>query len=56
MLEFISALLAAERRKIFLLQLVGSKLSKSLVESLRWLAEDVEVLDQGLVDSASLQG
>ena len=54
-LELVGTLLAAETLELLLLLLVGGELSEGLEEALGRLAEDVDVLDEGLVDGPGLE-
>ncbi|ROW13432.1 hypothetical protein VPNG_04432 [Cytospora leucostoma] len=55
LLELLRAFAAAQGSQLRLLDLVGGVLGELLVEALGDLAEDVEVLNQGLVHGAGLQ-
>ncbi|TFB07002.1 hypothetical protein CCMA1212_000529 [Trichoderma ghanense] len=55
-LELGGAVVSAQRRQLLLLSLVGGKLGQGLVEALRGLAEDVDVLRERLEHGADLEG
>ncbi|KAI6753231.1 hypothetical protein HG531_005400 [Fusarium graminearum] len=54
-LQILGTSRAGKSLELLLLSLISGKLSKGLVEALRRLAKDVNVLDEGLEDSAGLE-